>query len=150
MFFLLLTPAFILSCNQNSNQADSKILTDENLIYNNVDQLTQVIIHDVFSPPVSSRIYAYTNLASYEAIRYLRPGYPSLTEKLNGFLPMPKPAKGKVYNYMLASTKAFFTVAKKVTFSKDTIENYEKKVYDEFSSLLSREQFDSSISFGKK
>ena len=30
--------------------------------------LTQVIISDVFSPPVCSRIYAYCNIAAYEAL----------------------------------------------------------------------------------
>ena len=41
------------------------LLKDADVIHNNVDQLTQVIIYDVFSPPVASRIYGYTNLAAY-------------------------------------------------------------------------------------
>ena len=36
-------------------------------------QLTDIIITDVFSPPVSSRIYAYCNVASYEALAPVRP-----------------------------------------------------------------------------
>ncbi len=70
LLFLLLASALILSCNNNNKKTGSKNITDENLVYNNLDQLTKVIIHDVFSPPVSSRIYAYTNLAAYEAIRH--------------------------------------------------------------------------------
>jgi hypothetical protein len=34
---------------------------------------------------------------------------------------MPQPKKGIKYNYALAATKAFFTVAHKVTFSVDTL-----------------------------
>ncbi len=62
---------FVLSgCNQQTKKADPKILIDQNLLHQNMHQLTEVIIHDVFSPPVASRIYAYTSLAAYEAIRF--------------------------------------------------------------------------------
>ena len=30
--------------------------------------ITAVIVHDIFSPPVASRIYLYSNLAAYEAL----------------------------------------------------------------------------------
>ena len=30
-------------------------------------QVTESIIHDIFAPPVSSRIYMYASLAAYEA-----------------------------------------------------------------------------------
>jgi hypothetical protein len=150
LLHFLLVIALITSCGENSEKADAMILTDQNLVYDNLDQLTKVVVHDVFSPPVSSRIYSYANLAAYEAIRHAKPGYPSFTEKLNGFPPMPIPAQDKSYNHLLASTKAFFTVAKKITFSKDTLEMYEKTVYDKFNKLLPKEQYDSSISFGER
>src|SRR5687767_5771349 len=121
LLLMVLTSAIFVSCDQKTGKADHKILTNENLVHENVDQLTRVIIHDVFSPPVSSRIYAYTSLAAYEAIRHSKQGHPSFTEKLSGFPVMPKPLEGVPYNYLLASTKAFFTVAEKVTFSKDTL-----------------------------
>ena len=92
-------------------------------------QLTQVIIYDVFTPPVAARIYGYTNLASYEAMRYADPKYNSITAQLKGFGKPPAPEKGKSYNFTLAATKAFFTVAHKVTFSIDTLKKYEDKVY---------------------
>jgi hypothetical protein len=145
----LLASVFIFSCNQNNKTPDSKIITDESLVCDNVDQLTQVIVHDVFSPPVSSRIYAYTNLAAYEAIRHSKPGYSSLTQKLNGFPPMPEPVVNVQYNYALASTKAFFTVAKKITFSKETLQNYEETVYNIFKTQVLPAVFDSSIAFGE-
>ena len=44
-------------------------------------QLTDIIITDVFSPPVSSRIYAYCNVASYEALVPVHPGYSSFAGK---------------------------------------------------------------------
>jgi predicted small lipoprotein YifL len=48
---------------------------DADVLHANEDELTQVIIYDVFTPPVAARIYGYTNLASYEAMKYADPSY---------------------------------------------------------------------------
>jgi hypothetical protein len=55
------------------------------ILHQNQDILTQVIIYDVFSPPVASRIYAYSSLASYEAVRFAREGSPSISGKTERF-----------------------------------------------------------------
>lgn len=136
-------------CKQQAASGDEKILTDTNLLHRNMDQLTQVIIHDMFAPPVASRIYVYSSLSAYEALRFDSPGLPSLTAQMNGFATMPLPEKGKPYNYLLAATKAFFTVAEKITFSADTLNNYQKKIYTDFQSLLDEETFSRSLLFGE-
>ena len=138
------------ACSRDAHKADPKLLTDTNLLHRNIKQITEVIVHDVFSPPVASRIYAYSNLASYEAIRFARPGYVSIASQLHGFEQLPVPDKGKSYNYLLAATKAAFTVAEKITFSADTLAGYQAKVYDDFKSLLDKETYDRSISFGEE
>jgi hypothetical protein len=33
-----------------------------------VENVTQIMIHDIFSPPVASRIFVYPNIAAYEII----------------------------------------------------------------------------------
>lgn len=139
----------LVSCSVKHKKADSKLLTDQNLLHNNMQQLTKVIILDVFSPPVSSRIYSYTSLAAYEALRFQKPALKSIVKELKGFSAMPVPDKRKNYNYLLSATKAFFTVAKKITFSKDTLVNYENIVYDDYKSLLDKDTYDSSINFGE-
>jgi hypothetical protein len=144
-FFAIIASLIFVSC---SKKADRKILTDQNILHQNMKQLTEVIILDMFSPPVSSRIYCYTSLAAYEAIRFDKPNYNSLTNQLNGFGPMPVPEKNKSYNFLLAATKAFFTVAEKITFSRDSLIQYENKIYPEFEALLDKEIYDRSISFG--
>ena len=94
----LLLMAALGACSEQKNTANPSLATDANLLHRNEDQLTKVIIYDVFSPPVSSRIYAYTSLAAYEAIRFQEPGSASLTEKMQGFTTMPVPEKNKSYN----------------------------------------------------
>ena len=107
-----------------------------------------MIIYDVFTPPVASRICAYTSLASYEAIRFISPGNASLAEKMNGFSKMPVPNSDKQYNYVLAATQAFFTVAHKVTFSIDTLKNYEQPLFEKFRQSLGDSLFNRSVAFG--
>ncbi|HYK55595.1 MAG TPA: vanadium-dependent haloperoxidase [Flavisolibacter sp.] len=136
------------ACN-NERKSDPALLTDVNLLHRNEKQLTEVIIYDVFSPPVSSRIYCYTSLAAYEALRFQDASYKSIAERMNGFGKMPAPEKGKTYNYLLAATKAFFTVAEKVTFSTDTLKKYQDKVYADFKSLLDEGTYLNSLAFGE-
>lgn len=124
------------------------VIDEAAVLHNNQDQLTQIIIYDMFTPPVSSRIYVYSSLASYEAIRFAKPGTPSIAAKLNGFKPMPEPEKNKTYNYALAATQAFFTVVHKVIFSLDSLDNYEKATMSRFRSAMDEETFKRSVAFG--
>lgn len=141
---------FFLLAGCQEHKADPKLLTDAGILHRNMDQLTQVIIHDMFAPPNASRIYAYTSLATYEAARFSQPGYPSLTARLHGFAAMPVPEKGKQYNYLLAATNAFFTVAQNITFSKDSMQGYKNALFDDFKSLLDKETYDRSLAFGEQ
>ena len=146
ILLVLLVAVSIVSCHQKNNGP----IDDAAVLHDNEDQLTNVIIYDVFTPPVAARIYGYTSLAAYEAMRYADPKYNSITAQLKGFGAPPAPEKGKKYNYTLAATKAFFTVAHKVTFSVDTLKKYEDKVYARFKDNLDEETYTRSVDFGEK
>ncbi|HEY9002561.1 MAG TPA: vanadium-dependent haloperoxidase [Mucilaginibacter sp.] len=143
---VLLLAVGMVSCHHKP----SGPIDDVAVLHENEDQLTNVIIYDVFTPPVAARIYGYTSLAAYEAIRYADPKYNSITAQLRGFGTPPEPEQGKKYNYTLAATKAFFTVAHKVTFSIDTLKKYEDKVYSRFKDNLDEETYNRSVNFGEK
>ena len=142
---------FLLSCkNEEHVTVADTVPAGEALIYENMKQLTDVIIHDIFTPPVASRIYAYTTLATYEALRHAEKGYPSLTAQLHGFPAMPLPEEGRSYNYFLSASKAFFTVADKVTFTLDSLKgNYIKSLYKSYENSLDKEVYDRSLAFGE-
>jgi hypothetical protein len=140
--------ATLTACSERK-KVDPILAADPGLLHRNEKQLTEVIIYDVFSPPVSSRIYAYTSLAAYETMRHADSSYASITDQMNGFGDMPVPQKGQSYNYLLAATKAFFTVAEKITFSLDTLRQYQDKVYADFKELLDEETYKNSLAFGE-
>jgi hypothetical protein len=144
---VLLFAILIVGC---AHKQKSVLLKDADVLHQNEDQLTQVIIYDVFTPPVASRIYGYTALASYEAMRYADPKFNSIIAQLKGFNKPPEPQKGKKYNFALAATKAFFTVAHKVTFSIDTLKKYENKVYAMYKDNLDDSTYSRSVDFGEQ
>lgn len=130
---------------------------DPAYLHRAVKQLTDVIVHDIFSPPVAARIYTYASVAGYEtAVQgYLQSdstGFTSLAGKLNdlGAAPAP-PAKG-TWDVSLASVHAFLTVGKALIFSEDTIAACDKRICSEIQSSKSIPQdvFDNSVAYGKE
>ena len=142
---------FILITLSGCNTKPAVILSDAEILHRNQDQLTQVIIYDVFTPPVATRIYVYSSLASYEAIRFSQEGAASIAEKLHGFDKMPQPEKGKEYNFTLAASKAFFNVVRNVrVFSVDSLKHYEESLFAGFRKQLDDSVYVRSVSFGEK
>jgi len=150
VFRIVTVVIFSLSVSACSHQKPVK-LPDNEILHQNMDQLTQVIIYDVFTPPVASRLYVYAALASHEAIRYNREEAGSIVEKLNGFGPVPAPEVNKKYDFTLAASKAFFNVVRNVkVFSVDSLDRYEESLYESYRTELEDSVFIRSIDFGNK
>jgi hypothetical protein len=143
---VLLMPVLFFACTSNGK---IKIPDAAEVLYQNENNLTDLIIYDIFSPPVASRIYVYTSLAAHEAIRHENVNEPSIVAKLKNFSAMPTPDKNKKYNFTLSASKAFYDVAKQMTFSKDTLAKFEEQTYSPYEQALEKEVYDSSIAFGE-
>jgi membrane-associated phospholipid phosphatase len=143
---VLLMPVLFFACTSNSK---IKLPDAAEVLHQNENNLTDLIIYDIFSPPVASRIYVYTSLAVHEAIRYENVNEPSIIAKLKDFSAMPIPDKNKKYNFALASSKAFYDVAKQMTFSKDMLTKFEEQTYSPYGKVLEKEVYDNSITFGE-
>lgn len=120
----------LLSCSTSTE----KIEITPNDYHNAVDKLTTVMIHDIFSPPVASRIYAYPNIASYEVLNRGNTAYKSLANQLNGLKKPQTNTKPDGVNLKLASIIAYLDVAKELVFSKDQITSYRDSLYDVWKS----------------
>lgn len=115
-----------------------------------LNKLTQVVIHDIFSPPVASRIYAYANLAGYEALTPSNPNYESLGNKLKRFQTGPQPETGKDYCFPLASAHAFLTVARALTFSVEFYDEFEKPFYAQYKKDgVPNDVYERSMAYGE-
>ncbi|MEJ0030375.1 MAG: vanadium-dependent haloperoxidase [Bacteroidota bacterium] len=146
--------AFILlgaaSCTSDDQSYKTKV-EDPEFIHGTVKAITDRIVHDIFSPPVASRIYAYSSVAGYEAIRHIDPSYESLAGQVNGLTEVPKPDPTLEYCYQLASVEAMLRLGKKLTFTERDIEEYRAKTLQQFRDLgIPGDVFDRSIEYGDK
>lgn len=98
-------------------------------------QLSDVIVYDIFSPPVASRVYAYPCIAAYETLAASSQSHRSFAGQLKGLEPLPAPEAGKEYSFPLASTHAFLTVGKALVFSEDSIVHFENQLAKEFKEI---------------
>ena len=83
--------------------------------------LTDVMVHDVFSPNVASRVYAYANIAAYEILAAQNKGYHSLHGQIRSFPMMPAPAAGS--SSSMAAVYAFLLVGKRLVFSEQALDD---------------------------
>ena len=120
-------------------------------IHRAIKKITDVIVADIFSPPVASRIYAYVSIAGYETAIHGKPGYITLAGLIPHLKPVPGPEEGKVYSFTLASVNAMLSVGKTLVFSSKEIENFRREMMQELrSSGIPEEVFENSIAYGNQ
>ena len=151
-FFLTAFICIVSSCSVSTPTEDYRPkVYNSDFIHRSVKQVTDVIVHDIFSPPVSSRIYAYMSVAAYEAAIHDNPQYVSLAGQLNGLQPVPEPQPGVEYCYPLASVEAILTVGKALVFSEDKMDVFYKKIMEEFKDAgIPDEVFERSTAYGRQ
>ena len=142
----------LVACNSNPDKSASGALVkrDADLVHQSVRRLNDIVIYEIFSPPVASRVYSYSTLALYEAGRWSDTSYPSLTSQLRGFPAIPAPDAGKNYDFQVAGIKAFFSVVKKLTFTKDSSRVTEEAVLAKMKEGISDEVYEASVAYGEK
>ena len=125
--------------------------SNQQFLHRSIKQITDRIVYDVFSPPVASRIYAYTAVAAYEAARHADSNFVSLAGQLHGLDPLPEPEASKVYSFPLASIQAVLVVGKALVFSEDKVEAFSQKIMMEYKAIgIPEEVFDNSIDYGNQ
>lgn len=139
---------FIFSCNQEKSNSGTPVSTDPVQLHAAVNRLNDVVIYEIFSPPVASRIYVYSTLAAFEASRWMDTSYGSLTAQLNGFPQMPEPLPGQRYDFRIAGIEAFFNISLKLTFTKDSSKVTQEKILQEMKAGVDNDVYASSIAFG--
>ena len=88
------------------------------------DQLTSVMVHDIFSPPLASRVYAYANIAAHEILVQEKDNqFSNLKDALNDFEGVT-PANDSLVNYPLAALIAYIEVGKSLIFSVERMSQY--------------------------
>jgi len=114
------------------------------------ETLTDVIVADIFTPPVCSRIYACPHIAAYEVLAVEDQNYKSFAGTLKGLETIPQPDSSKEYYLPLASMVAFATAAKPLVFAFDKIDTAEMVYLEELSKIgIANDIFKNSVTYGK-
>jgi PAP2 superfamily len=151
----VLAPLFAAGCVlQGCGRAsadDGAPRTEAEPLHTAVQQLTNVIVYDIFSPPQASRVYAYASVAAYEALRHRDSTYRTLAGQLNGLRVVPAPRAGVTYYFPLAGVRAFMTVGRALTFSQARMDSLRTAMDHRFRRTgIPRPVFDSSVAYGDR
>ncbi|HRI79247.1 MAG TPA: vanadium-dependent haloperoxidase [Cyclobacteriaceae bacterium] len=114
-------------------------------------EITDRMVHDIFAPPVASRIYAYTSIAAYEAAVHQDAQFISLAGQLHGLDSVPQPNPKLEYCFPLASVQALMKVGKSMIFSEPELDSVHQQMIEEFRSFgIPNDVFERSIGYGDK
>ena len=114
---LILLSILLNSCTQDQSYKEK--IKDPELVQANVKNLTDIIVYDIFSPPVASRVYLYPAIAAYQTMQLANEEtYASLSSQVKGLEPLTRSTNENI-NYNIASLHAFNEVGKALIFSED-------------------------------
>lgn len=150
LILLIFLLTFFSSCENQGTRNYKEAVNDPEYYHKSLKKLTDVIVHDIFSPPVASRIYAYPNIAAYEVLVNDNPAYQSMAGQLTGLGETPKPSAGEDISYPVASLHAFLIVGKALVFSEEKIEAYQNELYQELKNTgIPETTFNASLAYGE-
>ncbi|MDN3656860.1 vanadium-dependent haloperoxidase [Ferruginibacter paludis] len=128
-----------------------KLAENPEYLHRSVKEVTDVMVHDIYSPPVAARIYAYVTVAAYEAAYHGDAAYISFDGQLHGLTNVPQPEAGKQYSFPLAAVNALLQVAKTMIISEERIGAFQSAILQEYNtSGMPADVFDNSVAYGKK
>ena len=107
------------------------------LLHDSVWKLTDVMVHDIFSPPQAARTYAYASTAAYEALVSSHAGYRSLAGQLNELAagPAPPGTPGADYLPSIAAVHAFNVVATDQVFTASRMEHFHDGLHERYRQM---------------
>jgi hypothetical protein len=146
--FLFISGLLLLSCQSKEVIKYDKF--EAEVLHQCERKLTDIVVTDIFTPPVASRIYVYPSLAAFEAGRFANKNSVSIVAGLRGFDRMPLPEENLEYDFVTAAIKAFYSTALRVVFSKAEMTEFAEQLLQERRRLVDRDVFERSIDFGDR
>ena len=117
---------FFTQCSFEKNTDYLNKVKHPELFLSAMQNLTDIVVYDIFSPPVASRVYLYPTLAAYEIMAQAYPDqYATLVGQVKDLQTIPVPDNDDV-NPHLSALFAFNTVGKTLIFSENKMETFEE------------------------
>lgn len=145
---LFATCAVLATSCQSSPHASPETLSSAEPLHEAMQQLTNTMVYDIFSPPQASRVYSYASIASYEALRHGDTTWRSLAGQVRAMPPVPAPDRTKEYSWPLAGVRAMLTVSHQLTFSRERMDSVRTAISQRYESELPADVYARSIAYG--
>ena len=125
IFYVILSLLFI-QCSLEKDTAYIENIQDPEFFQSAMQNLTDIVVYDIFSPPVASRVYLYPTIAAYElmALKYPKK-FNSLVGQIKELNSIPVNPDENI-NHYLASLFAFNAVGKALIFSEDKMDLFQE------------------------
>ncbi len=141
----------ILAAACGKQQDYRSVVADPEYLHRAMKSITDRMVHDIFSPPVASRVYAYTAIAAYEALVPFADQYATLARQIKHLPPVPQPEKEKQYCPELCSIQALFKVGRQLIFSESELDTVYQQIVQVFrESGMPEQVFEQSIAYGNR
>ncbi len=136
----------IIGLNSSCSSPSEPIVVTPDVFHLSVDKVMEIQVHDIFSPPVASRVFAYPNIAAYEILAQNKATFKSLSGTLNALEQIPAVPTNKNVNLKLAALIAHMELSKYLIFSEDKMEVLKDSLYQNWSETNTKE-FEQSKSY---
>lgn len=146
---LVVLTSFLSACEPFDAQSYTSPAANPEYYHRAHKQLTDVIVHDIFSPPAASRNYLYPNIAAYEALVAANPKFRSFADQLNGLEPFRYELGDVFIDYELAALQAFLFTAPNFVFSQERMTQFREQLFKEIKSEVPRSVWNSTEAYAK-
>lgn len=123
IIFILISISCLISCEVDESIYLQKVSNPVHL-HRAQKMLTDVMVHDIFSPPVASRIYVYASIAAFETMVSGNPDYQSLAGQLTGLDKIPVPKDASQICFPIAAVHAYVKVGTRLIFSEEKMNDF--------------------------
>lgn len=148
IFFIIV---FVLSFKDTEAASWKDKTENADYIHRAIKEITDVIVYDIYSPPVASRIYAYSCIAGYEAAIEQNKEYLSLSGQLHQLKAIPRSQLGKECSSTLAAVQAILSVGKALVISEEKINAFNTALLKEFKDDgMPSDVFKNSVAYGQQ
>ena len=127
-FSFLLLISFYSICSLKSEP----IIVSSEDFHLQVDRLSEIMIHDIFSPPVASRVFVYPNIAAYEILAQEDSLFSSLSTTVKDLQQIPKADKDEFINLKLSALIAHIEISKMLVFSEEKLDVFKDSLFNKW------------------
>lgn len=133
----------VVGCFVGCSKPSKHIEISPEQYHQSVDKVVEIMIHDIFSPPVASRIFVYPNIAAYEILAQKSSKFNTLNGLLKDYTPIPIADTTKQINLELSALIAHMELSKSLIFSEDRFKKLQDSLYTQWEDT-NKEEFQQS------